>query len=401
MKQHYSTEDIHTIVDENQEKAIQFLQKILQIPSVTGNEKEIGAYIKKWLEDNLELPVKVYAREPDRPNLIMDWVGNQDGKRFVFNGHMDVFPPIPGDPGIYGPWSGQLADGCLYGRGAADMKGGLAAMIMAVYYLKKLGYVPNGTVTLSCDSDEEKGGANGVEYLLELGELNGDYGVCAEPTNSCIMVQGTGGMWSEITYTAETAHSSIPINYPNAIQKAMKAAAEIDSFGNSLRKERYYEPFGAGPTCSVTMIEGGEATNMYPAHCTLRVDRRLFPGETAEMAEAEIRSILDHLKADDPSMDYIFRRSTTIPVYSIDPKDKVVQEALKAYREMSGRETSIQQRPGGTDAHKIYDKYGYSMIIFGTADGYREMCMPNEKYRIDDYLLSIKVYMKMVLDLLG
>ena len=113
MKQHYSTEDIHTIVDENQEKAIQFLQKILQIPSVTGNEKEIGAYIKKWLEDNLELPVKVYAREPDRPNLIMDWVGNQDGKRFVFNGHMDVFPPIPGDPGIYGPWSGQLADGWL------------------------------------------------------------------------------------------------------------------------------------------------------------------------------------------------------------------------------------------------------------------------------------------------
>ena len=140
---------------------------------------------------------------------------------------------------------------------------------------------------------------------------------------------------------------------------------------------------------------------MYPAHCTLRVDRRLFPGETAEMAEAEIRSILDHLKADDPSMDYIFRRNTTIPVYSIDPKDTVVQEALKAYREMSGRETSIQQRPGGTDAHKIYDKYGYSMIIFGTADGYREMCMPNEKYRIDDYLLSIKVYMKMVLDLLG
>ena len=113
MKQHYEAADIHKVVDENQEKAIQFLQKILQIPSVTGDEKEVAAYIKKWFEENLELPVKVYAREPDRPNLVVDWVGNQDGKRFVFNGHMDVFPPIPGDPGKYGPWSGELADGCL------------------------------------------------------------------------------------------------------------------------------------------------------------------------------------------------------------------------------------------------------------------------------------------------
>lgn len=401
MERTFSNEEIHKIVDENKSKAIDFLQKILQIPSVTGNEKEIGSYIKKWFEENLELPVKVYEKEPGRPNLVVDWTGNVDGKRFVFNGHMDVFPPIPRDPGIYGPWSGKIADGCLWGRGAADMKGGLAAMIMAVYYMKRLGYVPNGTVTLSCDSDEENGGASGVEYLLELGELNGDFGLCAEPTNSCVMIEGTGGLWSEITYTAETAHSSIPIDYPNAIQKAMKAAAAIDAFGKKLQKERYYEPFGVGPTCSVTMIEGGEATNMYPAHCTIKADRRLFPGETADMAEKEIRTVLDKLKEEDPSMEYEYKRGTTVPVYTIDPDDEVVQEGLRAYREISGKETTVAQRPGGTDAHKIRDKYGYSIIIFATTDGYNEMCMPNEKYRIDDYLLSIKVYMKMVMDLLG
>lgn len=401
MSKTFTNEEIHSIVDNNSNKAIEFLQKILQIPSVTGDEREIGAYIKQWFEENLELPVKVYEKEEGRPNLVVDWTGNPDGKRFVFNGHMDVFPPIPGDPGIYGPWSGKIADGYLWGRGAADMKGGLAAEIMAVYYLKLMGYIPNGTVTLSCDSDEEKGGASGVEYLLSLGELNGDYGLCAEPTNSRVMVTGTGGLWSEITYTAETAHSSIPIDYPNAIQKAMKAAAAIDAFGRKIQKERVYEPFGVGPTCSVTMIEGGEATNMYPARCVIKADRRLFPGETPDMAEAEIRAVLDKLKEEDPSMEYEYKRGTTIPVYTIDRNDKVVQEAISAYREISGEDTCIAERPGGTDAHKIRDKYGYSMIIFATTDGYNEMCMPNEKFKIDDYLLSIKVYMKIVMDLLG
>ena len=77
-----------------------------------------------------------------------------------------------------------------------------------------------------------------------------------------------------------------------------------------------------------------------------------------------------------------------------------IQEALKAYKEISGKETFVSGRPGGADASKIEDRYHYGMIIFGTADGFNEMCMPDEKYLISDYLLSIKVYMKMVMDLL-
>ena len=401
MNRTFSNEMVHKIVDEQKDKAIEFLQEILKIPSVTGDEKEVGDYIKKWLEKNLELPVKVYEKEEGRPNLVLDWTGNPDGKRFVFNGHMDVFPPVPGDPGIYGPWSGKVADGCIWGRGAADMKGGLAAEIMAVYYLKQMGYIPNGTVTISCDSDEEMGGESGVQYLLSQGELDGDFGVCAEPTNSRVMLEMTGDVEWKITYAAEAAHSSIPINYPNAIQKAMKAAAAIDAFGYELRKERFYEPFNAGPTCSVTMIEGGEVPNMYPARCTIQVDRRLFPGETIAKAETEIKTVLDKLKEEDSSMEYEITTRIGIPVYTIGADDPAVQAALKAYREFSGEDTIALGRPGGTDAHRIRDKYGYSMIIFATSDGYNEMCMPNEKYKIDDYLLCIKVFMKMVLDLLG
>lgn len=400
MGNQFTTEDIHKIVDEDQERAILFLQKILQIPSVTGNETEIGIYMKKWLEDNLDLPVKVYEKQKGRPNLVADWIGNKEGKRFVFNGHMDVFPPVTGQPGTYGPWSGKRVDGYLYGRGAADMKGGLCAMIMAVYYLKKMGYVPNGTVTVSCDSDEENGGANGVEYLLDQGELNGDFGVCAEPTNSFIMLEGTGGLWAKITYHSETGHSSIPISYLNAIQKATKAAEALYALDKKIQKEKYYELFKSGPTCSVTMIEGGETTNMHPAHCTIMVDRRLFPGETVEGAELELRSVLDRLKKDDPEMEYDYERVNQIPVYTLNRENATVQEALKAYKEISGKETFVSGRPGGADASKIEDRYHYGMIIFGTADGFNEMCMPDEKYLISDYLLSIKVYMKMVMDLL-
>ena len=122
---------IEKIVDENKEEAVNFLAKMIQTPSVTGEEKAVGAVCKEMME-GMGLEVKVYEKAPGRPNLVAEWNGNETGKRFVFNGHYDVFPPVSDKPGRYGPWSGEIVDGKMYGRGTVDMKSGLCATIMAV-----------------------------------------------------------------------------------------------------------------------------------------------------------------------------------------------------------------------------------------------------------------------------
>ena len=101
---------ISDYVDAHSNDAISFLQAILRVPSVTGDEEAVAKVFADKMRD-AGLEVQVYEAAPHRPNLLAEWFGSVPGKRFVFNGHMDVFPPNEGDPGLYGPWSGELHDG--------------------------------------------------------------------------------------------------------------------------------------------------------------------------------------------------------------------------------------------------------------------------------------------------
>ena len=107
---------------------------------------------------------------------------------------MDVFPPVAGSPGLYGPWAGKVADGYLYGRGSVDMKGGVCAAIMATAFLKRMGFSPAGSVLMTWVSDEENTGGLGTKYLLEQGLISGDFGIDPEPTHGQVLVSHCGGL---------------------------------------------------------------------------------------------------------------------------------------------------------------------------------------------------------------
>ena len=397
-----TTEDIKRIVDENSDYAVRFLQEMIQIPSVTDHEHEISRWMEKWLGDNLGLPVKAYEAETGRKNLVVDWHGEKEGKRFLFNGHLDVFPPNDDDPGLYGPWSGKVVDGYLYGRGAADMKGGLAATIMAVDLLKKSGYVPaTGTVTLSCDIDEENGGEKGIEYMLRQGECKADYGVCAEPTHGQVMVAGGCILQCEITYHAPSFHTSFPRDFDDALQKTHKAMTALYEYADRCNKERYCRPLGNGPTLCISLINGGEVINNIPTSCTISIDRRLVPDESIRQVEGEIIDILEKLKAADPDMDYEYKRLYYCPQYNMDVNHPIVKTALDSYTKVTGKTNGTLVRHGGSDVHKVVEMYPDCCIPNYGPGNEPECCMPNEKISVQDYLDFIKVYMQMVVDMQG
>lgn len=159
-------DEINNVVNARKDEAINYLMKALTIPSPTGHEKEMGDQMTEWIKEmGLKPEVLEYAK--GRPNVIAEWEGNKGGKRFLLNGHLDVFPPTLTSDGKTNAWDAKIEDGYIFGRGAVDMKGGNIAGLMAVKWLKEMGFVPNGTIILSYVSDEEAGGAFGTLQLLQ------------------------------------------------------------------------------------------------------------------------------------------------------------------------------------------------------------------------------------------
>ena len=119
--------EIDAYVEQHGQEMVEFLSEILRVPSVTGEEPAVSRVFRERME-RMGLTVEVIGTAEDRPNLIASWKGAENGPAFLFNGHMDVFPPVPGEePEV--SWSGKVEDGYVHGRGASDMKGGDLSLI--------------------------------------------------------------------------------------------------------------------------------------------------------------------------------------------------------------------------------------------------------------------------------
>lgn len=400
-----NVDDIKRKVADCREEAVDFFAECLQTPSVTGEEQAMGDVVSKWIE-KAGLEAKTYSKAEGRPNIIAEWKGSQPGKRFVFNGHLDVFPPVEGKPGKYGPWSGRIVDGYIYGRGAVDMKSGLCGSIMAVKFLKEMGFDPKGSVLLTCVSDEENGGEFGAKYVLKEGLIKGDLGLCMEPTTHKVVIEHCGGLELRITYRSVSGHTSMPHPSEDALTKSINAILKMRELAEKV-KQNYYEEMKCHSLLSVTMIESGNAYNMYPSQSSFVLDRRLIPGEKIQDAQQEILDALDELKAEHPEFDYEYEYEILCeyPALVVDKDHEIVTIAMDAYKEITGKETCINKRWGGSDASDIVELGGVPMPNFGpgsdSTSDYGASTHEDERILVEDYLTFIEVYMMVLVKSLG
>lgn len=391
--------EIDRYAELHREEAIAFLAEMLQTPSPTGEELAISQVAERWMtEDGFE--VKRWCMAPNRPNLVVDWVGDPTGPKFLFNGHYDVFPPAEDSKT---PWSGDIREGNIYGCGSVDMKGGLCAGIMAAKLLKRSGFVPNGTVTISCDCDEEQGGEYGVKYLLSQGLLKADFGVCMEASERWVIVDSDGRIAYRITYRADSWHAGMRADHMDALQKAHQAMTRLYQYDEALKKERYYGADDGGAILSVTEIQAGgngEESNIHPSICTISLDRRYTRGETIESATKELRDLLDELKHQNPQMEYELETLIASPKLEVDATSRCVQSAINSYKAVTGKTVTPGRRCGGGDTAKITSAYGFPLPQFGPGK-FDQLCTVNEHLSVDEYMDFVKIYMNMVIDLLG
>jgi acetylornithine deacetylase len=262
------------------------------VPGAAG-EKEMAEYCAAYMR-SLGLETIVYDVEPGRPNAIGVLKGGGGGRTLLLNGHTDT---VGVDNMTIDPFQPKVTDGKLYGRGAYDMKGGLAASMAALKAVVDFGTALKGDVILAAVCDEEYASI-GTERLME--GVTADAAIIGEFTGGDIQVAHKGFAWIDIETHGVAAHGSRYWEGVDAISKMGKVLAALDALGESLLAVEH--PLVGPASVHASIIEGGRELSTYPDHCILRVERRLIPGETRATVEEELQGMMAAISAEDPKL---------------------------------------------------------------------------------------------------
>jgi succinyl-diaminopimelate desuccinylase len=277
----------------------------------------------------------------NRPQVCGQVVGSHEGPTLVLNGHIDVVPPGDVTQWDIPPFKGEIINGRVHGRGASDMKGALAAMMVTAKIVNEMKDQLAGKMLLQFVIGEEKG-EPGTKHLLINRGLRGDYGIVLEPTGLRVATAEKGLAWFRITLQGRPVHGSVAEQGINAIEKAMKFANEIVNYNSKISRRKHQ--LVGNPKCSITIIHGGTKENVIPESCTVALDRRINPDESVEEVENEIRSILDRLASEDADFNYVLQRTMVFESAEV-PVDSFL---AKVVRKHAAGVTGIPQEPYGT-----------------------------------------------------
>ncbi len=408
-------------VEQNRNTIVGFLQALIRIPSVTGEEGPIQEFIAGRLKD-MGLSVDVF--EPDlaslrkhpafvevsrgyegRPNVVGILRGQGGGKSLLFNGHVDVIPAGAPESWQHGSWSGDAADGRVYGRGASDMKAGLAAMTMAVKAIRESGIRLRGGVTLEYTVDEELSG-NGTLACVMKG-YKADGGICCETSSMRVQPGSIGRIWFEIKVKGKAAGIQRRWEGVSAIEKGYRVTQAVSDF-ERVRVERLSHPLypdirGAIP-CMVGVFESGSYHSAFPDSCLLKGSMATVPGEDSAAVKKEFAEFIRAKVADDswlkdhpPEVIFTgyFAEPSAIPVDS-----PIVQALCRKFTEVAGQQPIISGREGAADI-RFMNRYGDTpTVIFGPGMT-EQMHANNEWVNVEDLIQATKIMSLTILDWCG
>jgi succinyl-diaminopimelate desuccinylase len=216
---------------------IDLTTRLIQIPTENppGNEKKAFLFLKPILS-KMGFNIKILLSPKGRWNIIAEKRWGKGGRRLIFNGHLDVVPAGHLVQWKYPPFQGKLEKGRIYGRGASDMKGGIASFLHAISMIDRSNIHPNqGAVILHLVSDEESHGHQGMGFLTRKRVIRGDAAIVGEPTDLDPVIAQKGALWLRISTIGKSAHGSRPHLGINAIEKMKKAIDQLNSI--SLEEE--------------------------------------------------------------------------------------------------------------------------------------------------------------------
>jgi succinyl-diaminopimelate desuccinylase len=353
-----------------------------------------------------------------RWNIVARREGRAPGQCVHFNSHIDVVET--GHGWTVDPFGGEVKDGKVYGRGACDMKGGLAASIIAAEVFIELCPDYAGAIEISGTADEESGGFGGVAYLAEKGYFSPDrvqHVIIPEPLNKDRICLGHRGVWwAEVETKGEIAHGSMPFLGDCAVRHMGAVLQEMEtSLFPALAEKRTEMPVvpeGARQsTLNINSIHGGEPEQeedysgmpspCVPDRCRMVIDRRFLIEEDIEEVQAEIRAVLERVRDGRPGFDYEIKELFRVLPTMTEREAPVVTSVAGAVSEVFGREASYVVSPGTYDQKHI-DRIGRLKNCIAYGPGILDLAhKPDEYVGIEDMVQSAQVMALALHDLLG
>jgi acetylornithine deacetylase len=261
------------------------------------------------------LDVVVDEALPGRPNVVGVLEGRGRGRSLMFCGHTDTV----GVEGMEQPFTPVVRDGRLYGRGAQDMKGGLAAMLDAAASIASTG-LRRGRLVVACVADEEYASA-GADCLVEAWTADG--AIVTEPTDLAIGIAHKGFSAAQVVVRGRAAHGSRPADGRDAIFRMGRVLSRLEALDRALASGRR-DPLVGPASVHASIVHGGGELSSYPALCTLQFERRTIPGEQTDASVREMRDILAALAAEDPDFSADVSLLLARPPYAIDAAHPLV-----------------------------------------------------------------------------
>jgi acetylornithine deacetylase len=327
-------------------------------PSLTpggAGEREIAAYMKDAMQQ-LGMTVAQHEPAPDRISTIGTLRGSGGGKALMLNGHIDTV----GVEHMPNPFSAEIRAGKLYGRGAYDMKGSVAAMLAAVQALRDAEVSLKGDLLLAAVADEEYASLGTADIASRY---KPDAAIVTEPTELQLALAHKGFVWLEVIVAGKAAHGSRPQLGIDANLKMGRFLHELDRLEQELRA-REPHPLIGPPTLHAALINGGREMSVIADRCELRIERRTIPGETEAQSIAELQALLDRLSAADKDFYATVKSFFAREPFEVAVTDPIVQAVQAAA-------SNILQHPidpGGvsfwTDA-ALLAAAGIPTVVFG------------------------------------
>lgn len=387
--------ELRRLVEANRERIIAFCQRIVQMPSLTGAEGDLAEFVVEHME-------KLGYDEAliDTAGNVIGHVRGGSGRSTLLHAHLDVVDP--GDPLRWSdsPYSGVLRDGYIWGRGAADDKGCVAAQVYAAGLLKEAGLLPTGDVYVAAVVGEEVGGL-GSRYLA--GSFHPDLAIIGEPSSNTLRRGHRGRCEFVVTLRGRSAHASVPhraINPHYDLARFLLALRELDMFQESVT---------GGSTVAPTLLRSDQRNaNVTPGELTLHLDWRNAPGESPEQAQAKLQNLLDATLGGETTYSLAVRtdhvvsytgyeqaiRQAVAPFW-MEADDPLLLAAEGDLRAALGHPVAVDVWPFYTDGGFLYGA-GVPCIGFGPGDPGMAHVF-DERLSVNELLESTVGYMALAL----
>ena len=382
------------------EDLARLVEDLVRIPSVyrpeeaEGNEARVARFLTDYLErEGFEVNVEAVA--PGRPNVWAAWEGERPGKTLLFEAHTDVVTEGRAEDWEHPPFGAERAGERIYGRGACDTKGNLAAAILAVKAIRDSGVPFPGKLTL-CHPVDEEGMMAGIKAFIEHGHAEGvDGAVICEPEENQLCVRQKGALRVEVTFRGRMAHGAMPQSGVNPVTRAARFVVAVEELEREEVERHGEDPFLGVPSLTPTILMGpdfGEPQiNVIPASAYVALDIRTVPSQSHEELVRRLEECLEELGSEDPDFDGRLEVIEERPPTETPMENPLVRAMAAAHRYLTGEEPRYNGVPGATDGTYLSTWAGVPIVTTGA--GEREIPHHADEWvSVEELLTTCKLY---------